>query len=116
RYDIEGEVRGPIIRDRLFFFLAGQWLQRDARFTNHLPATEDFYSPTLEERTEGKFFGKLSWRPASSHGLEASVARLENRTEHWGLSGYEAPDATLRVNAPTTSYSAAWTSAFGDGN
>jgi Carboxypeptidase regulatory-like domain len=115
RYDVEGEVRGPLLRDRLFYFLAGQWLQRDARFTNHLPGVEASHAPSLEERTEGKFFGKLSWRPSGFHGLDASVAHTENRTEHWGLSGYETADATLRLDAPTTAYNVSWTSRFDAG-
>jgi hypothetical protein len=115
RYDVEGEVRGPIVRDHLFYYLAGQWLQRDARFTNHLPGIEAQHSPTLEERTEGKFFGKLSWRPGGNHVLDASISHTDTRTDHWGLSGYESANATLRLTAPTTAYNLSWTSRFDTG-
>lgn len=113
RNDIEGEVRGPILRDRLFYFLAGQYIAEDRRHINHLEPADRRYLPTLEERLEGRFFGKLTFRPMTNHVIEASAARVESNTDHYGLTGYEDPEGTLEVRAPTASYSASWRGQFG---
>ena len=116
RYDIEGELRGPILRDRLVYYIAGQWLERDLRYIDHLPPRAERYAPTLEQRGEGKFFGKLTLRAGAQHTADVSLARMENRTDHYGLSGYETAEGTLRVSAPTTAFNASWTSRFAGDN
>ncbi|NIQ52232.1 MAG: hypothetical protein GWN71_01720, partial [Gammaproteobacteria bacterium] len=63
RYDVEGEVRGPVLRNRLFYYLSGRHVVRDGRALNHLTEVEGRYVPFREERTEDKLFGKLTWTP-----------------------------------------------------
>nr|MBA2244462.1 TonB-dependent receptor [Gemmatimonadota bacterium] len=108
RWQGEGEVQGPIVRNRLFFFLAGGLVEQDSRFMNHLPDFEGKYSPVMESQQERRFFGKLTWRPTGKDNFNLSVARVDTDADFAGLSGYEVADATLHVTAPTQFSQLTW--------
>lgn len=113
RYDAEGEIRGPIFRDHLFYFAAGQWRETDIRHLNHLRAFESRFLPTLEERAEGKFFGKLTWTPTTHDRLDLSGGTIRLRTDNYGQTGYEAPGAAWLRETFTNFYGARWRHSFG---
>ena len=108
RYDLGVDLRGPIVRDHLFYFVAGDLIRSDARYLSHLFAPGKFIDQP-ESHREIKLFGKLTWKPESRDVVEATVGRVDNTTERFGMSGYEAPDATSRYTAPTTFATLAWT-------
>lgn len=112
RYDVEAEMRGALLRDHLFFFAAGHWLERDSRHLNHLRDGARF-SAAPTERKEGKFFGKLTWQPTRSDRIDLTAGGLYLRVDHEGQVGYEAPEASWRLTAPTTFYSAGWQHTWG---
>ncbi len=108
RYDVEGEVRGPVLRDRLFYYLSGRHVVRDGRALNHLGDIEGRYTPYLEERTEDKLFGKLTWTPNPADRLEASAGYIDTRAQNFNTTGYEAPGATHRYASPTWFGNISW--------
>lgn len=114
RVDVEGEVRGPILRDRLFYYLAGGWIERDARFLNHLEGRDERYAPILEERTQRKLFGKLTWEPGSRDRVELSGGFLGTSADNWGMTGYEGAGATWSYASPTWFGNLSWRRSFGD--
>jgi hypothetical protein len=101
RQDVEGEVRGPIVRDRLFYFLSGKYVGQKQRALNHLPQLEQKYAPIFEDRSEGKFFGKLTWTPAHSSKFELSGAYTDIRADNFDITGFEAEGASHRYATPT---------------
>jgi hypothetical protein len=101
RQDVEGEVRGPLVRDRLFYFLSGKYVGQKQRALNHLPQIESKYSPLFEEQTEGKFFGKLTWTPGHAHKLEISGAYTDLRADNYDITGFEDRGATHQYSTPT---------------
>jgi hypothetical protein len=113
RYDVEGEVRGPILRDRLFYYLSGRRVQQDRRALNHLPMLESRHSPVLEERTETKTFGKLTWTPLPGRTVELSGSYTDTRADNFGMTGYEAPGAAHRYAAPTWFLNGSWQETLG---
>lgn len=133
RYDLEGEVRGPILKDRLFYFLAGQVIREDMRYLDHvtpnLPDSGLVFSPANEERREMKLFGKLTFLPTKKDevNLSAGYVDLVEDYTNWGVrmagrkagsgmasrTGYEGREATLRHEAPTLFYSGAWQRTLG---
>ncbi len=112
RYDVEGQVHGPIVKDRLFYFLSGQRIARDARVLNHLYATDFRYSPMQEERTEHKLFGKLTWTTPTFGLFELSGGFLDVETDNYGMNGYEGTGAAWNYSAPTWLGSLRWHHAF----
>lgn len=108
RRDFEGETRGPILRDRLFYYLSGQLIQHDQRFMNHVPGVEGRYSPVLEERQETKLLGKLTLVPFRGSTLEGSLIRIDADNQHGGNSGYETADATWAQRSTSSIYTGQW--------
>jgi len=101
RQDVEGEFSGPILRDRLFYFLSGKYVAQKKRVLNHLPQTEDRYAPFFEDVKEGKFFGKLTWNPGPSHYFELSGAYTDTQADNFGITGFEGAGATHQYSTPT---------------
>ncbi len=114
RVSMEGEVRGPIVTDRLFFFLGGRWVSMDSHALNHLPGDERDHTPFQEEQTEGKFFGKLTWTPSEKHFLEFSGAYTNVEADNYGITGYEGPGAAHRYSSPTWFVNGSLTEFFTD--
>jgi hypothetical protein len=108
RYDVEAETRGPIVRDRLFYYTAGQLTRRDQRFLSHLPGVADRYSPVLQENRDARLFSKLTWRPDQRHLVEASLIHMDTRGEHVGNTGYEFADATSQQQNTATLGTLQW--------
>lgn len=101
RTDLEAEARGPLVRDRLFYYVSGELTGQGSRALNHLQQVEGKYAPIREGRTESKLFGKLTWTPGAAHQVEASGAFTDVRADDYGLTGYEGPGATHRFSSPT---------------
>ncbi|MCJ7629935.1 MAG: hypothetical protein MUO50_16280, partial [Longimicrobiales bacterium] len=101
RQDVEGEARGPIIRNQLFYFVSGKYVNQDRQALNHLKGAEGRFAPILQEGSEQKVFGKLTWNPGLTHSLEFSGGYTNNRADNYELSGFEAEGATHRYSSPT---------------
>ena len=54
RQDLEAEVRGPLVRDRLFYYVSGKYVGQDSRALNHLRFVDGKYSPDQEQQTRGE--------------------------------------------------------------
>lgn len=113
RYDMEGELRGPIWRDRVFYYVAGQFIRRDEQVVNHLRNREGFYAPDLIDFSEQKFFGKLTVTPTRRDELVASAGYLNLEADRFGALGYEENGAYLRMTAPTQFYNVGFTHLLG---
>jgi hypothetical protein len=108
RYDLEGELRGPIWRDKAFYYVAGQFIRRDEQVVNHLRNRDGFYAPYLIDWTEQKYFGKLTVTPTRRDELVASAGYLDAQADRFGSLGYEENGAFLRMTAPTTFLNASY--------
>lgn len=105
---LDAELGGPVVRNRLFFFLGGQRMDRDRRFLQHLPEVDGKWATPDQNRTEDKLFGKLTWVPAQNDVIEISGAAFETRANNFGTIGYEGPGAALQLTAPTRFGTASW--------
>lgn len=114
RVDLEGEVRGPVIRDRLFYYLSAKRVSQDSRALNHLSQTDGKHTPIQEERTESKLFGKLTWTPGPKHQLEISGAFTDTEADNFGITGFEAPGASHRYSSPTWFVNGSFRELLGD--
>jgi hypothetical protein len=108
RQDVEGEVRGSLIRNHLFYYLSGQLIRQDDRFINHLQGVTERYSPVLSENLETKLFGKVTFTPWARDVIELSVMRNASTIENAGNTGYEVPDATWQRESVATLFNAQW--------
>lgn len=114
RYDVEAEVRGPLIENVLHYYLSGTRIEQSQETLNHLRQFEDRLAPIAEERVEHKLFGKVNWAPRPTHELTVSGAYTDVSADNYGLSGYEAPGAGWRYSSPTWFVNASWRSFVGE--
>jgi hypothetical protein len=101
RHDVEAEARGPILRDRLFYYVSGKYVGQDSHALNHLSLVEGRYSPARERQKQEKAFGKLTWTPTPHQTVEVSAAHLGTQADNYGITGYEEPGAGQRYTSPT---------------
>jgi hypothetical protein len=116
RREVEAELRGPIVRDRLFYYLSGQLVQRDLRVLDHLTgddAPSGRFLPTLGRHDERKLFGKLTWQASPRDVVDASGGLIDLEAEHFGQTGFEATEAGTRLRAPTTFGLVSWRRSWG---
>lgn len=114
RYDVDGELRGPLIRNRLFYYLGAQYVTREDQVPNNLVTREGQFAPFPIEWTEQKFFGKLSWQPTAADQLVVSGGYLNAEADAWGSSGFEASPLT-RMEAPTQFLNGTYDRVLGEG-
>jgi len=97
RWELDGQVRGPLIHDRLHFALFGQVIRQGELVLNYLPAgTGEFVSqpPSFKDH---RWLAKLSWKPGGRDLLQGSLMGRHQGGERVGQTGYEAADATERL-------------------
>ncbi len=114
RMDVEAEVRGPVVRDHLGYYLSGRRVAENSWALNHLKQVEGRLTPIREERGETKLFGKQTWKPAPIHQLEVSGAFTDTEADNYGITGYEAAGATHHYASPTWFVNGAATEILGD--
>jgi hypothetical protein len=114
RIDAEAEARGPLVRDRLFFYASGKRVARSSQALNHLRQVAGAYTPIREEASESKLFGKLTWTPGPRHRMELSGAFTNTEADNYEITGFEAAGATHRYASPTWFVNGAATEVLGD--
>ena len=114
RYDVEAEARGPLVRDRLHYYVAGQLTRRSDRVVNHLRTRDGFFAPGGIQREDRKLFGKLSWQPTAADQLVVYGGYTGADVDRLGATGYE-DNAFVRGSAPTGFYNASWRRVLGPG-
>ena len=114
RREVEGELRGPLVRDRLFYYLAGQLVQRELRVLDHLSNVfTGSFLPTLGRHDERKLFGKLTWQASPRDVVDASAGLVDLEAQHYAQTGFESSDAGIRLSAPTLFALLSWRRSWG---
>ena len=108
RRELGAELLGPIRRDRLFYFVAGQLVRRDLRSPDLTTAAADDFQPARETQRDGRALGKLTWLPALGQRVDMLVGYSSVATEHAGINGVDDPSATAAVREPNTFYELSW--------
>ncbi|MES2179765.1 MAG: TonB-dependent receptor [Gemmatimonadota bacterium] len=103
-----GQVSGPIVRDRLFYYLGGELLAGNYRSLDHLNTDTSSYAPFTQMRTDAKAFGKLTFSPNDRDLLNLTGTYYNRLVDHAGFSGRETAEATTNFRAPTTLLNASW--------
>ncbi len=96
RFELEGQVRGPLVHDRLHFGLFGHAIQEGQQVLSQLPTPTGAFvarPPSLEDY---RWMAKLSWKPGGQDLLQGSLMGRQLHGDRVGQTGYEAPDATER--------------------
>lgn len=108
RREVSGEMRGPLARDRLFYFITGQLVDRDLHVSNLRTLDPTDIREAKQEFEDVRGLGKLTFLPGLRDRIDALVGYAKTTVEHAGLNGIDDPAATRQISAPTTFYSLDW--------
>jgi len=111
RRELSGEVLGPIARDKLFYFVGGQFVSRDMRSPDLLTSAPHDFQPQREAHVDARGLGKLTWLPAVGQRVDALLGASAANANHAGINGIDDPTATVRARQPTVFYELGWTKA-----
>ncbi|MGH7680117.1 MAG: TonB-dependent receptor [Gemmatimonadaceae bacterium] len=115
RREIGGEAVGPIVRDRLFYFAAGQYVSRDMRSPNLATPVDDFQSYT-ERQSEARAMGKLTWLSGPGQRVDLLAGYADFDIQHAGINGIDDPTGTQRISRPASFYGLTWNNSNGTRN
>jgi hypothetical protein len=108
RHEIAGEILGPISRDRVFYFLAGQYVNRAMRSPLLASPQDDDFQTVRERHLDTRAFGKLTWLPAFGQRVDLTAGYSGNQIDNAGINGVDVGTATSDVDRPTTYYGVSW--------
>lgn len=108
RGEVDGQVRGPIVRDKLFFAVFGQLVDRGIRVLNKVRQVPGEFSPVEPAEQERKFLGKLTWQPTAKDILNGALGRIDADGSRFGQNGFQSPEATLDRTSRTFFYNLSW--------
>jgi Carboxypeptidase regulatory-like domain len=116
RQELNAEVRGPLVRDKLYFYLSGLESFAAQRLVDFRQTTRNrvTWLPTTIDRHEQKYYGKLTWQASARDIVNASIGLDRLSRERVGLNGYDDIDATSRGRSPSTFYQANWQRTIGE--
>jgi len=106
--ELSGEALGPIARDRLFYFTAGQLIQRDLRSPDLTTSASGDFQPVREEHRDARALAKLTWLPSAGQRVDLLGAYSRFATQHAGINGVDDPSATVAVREASTFYELSW--------
>lgn len=110
RREVGGELLGPFARDRLFYFVAGQYVDRELRSPD-LTTTADDFQRAREQHRDARGVGKLTWLPATGQRLDLLAGFSSASVDNAGINGSDDASSLSEVSRPTTFYELSWTNA-----
>lgn len=116
RAELDAQLRGPIVRDRLFFAVFGQLVDRGLRVLNKVRQVEGDFVPDGPAEQERKLLAKVTWQPGGRDILNASAGRIDADGDRFGQNGFQIPSATLERTSRTLFYNLSWQRSFSGRN
>ncbi len=109
RREFSGEARGPLVRDRVFYFIAGQLIDRGIQLSDLTTAADNDFRPSKQEHRDLRGIAKLTFAPGLRDRVDFLGGVNDNRIERADLNGIDDIAAARKVASPTIYASASWT-------
>ncbi len=107
RRELDGQIRGPLMHDRLHFAVFGHVIRQEEQVLDYLSTTSGFVSQPPSYREE-RGLAKLTWKPNSRDLLEGSLMGRYQDGDRVGQTGYEAVAATERLRQSNLTGNLIW--------
>lgn len=108
RRELDGQLRGPLIRDRLHFALFGNAISQEERVVDQLVSEGSSFVARSPSRRDMRWLSKLRWTPGARDVLEGGLLGRILHGERAGQTGYEASEATGRERLWNVTASLSW--------
>ncbi|MDQ3244667.1 MAG: carboxypeptidase regulatory-like domain-containing protein [Gemmatimonadota bacterium] len=109
RGELSGEIRGPIFRDRLFYFIGGQVVDRSVRVPDLTTLAESDIRTDRQELRDSRGIAKITLLPGLRDRIDLLGGYSSNDTDRAELNGINDARSARRVDASATYYSLGWT-------
>ena len=114
--DIDASVSlgGPVLRDRLWYFVSGNLRERQVEpfYTEGAPLDDREDS----DRTETRVLGKLTWQLDSSNRLMGMIDWDDVEHDYRAVGDLTLASASMRQESPNVVYNLSWESLLNDSN
>ena len=116
RWEINANVSGAIVQDKLYYFLSAQSVRTDTRVVDVENATPDNVvfltgapgEPLLREEEQRKFLAKLTWQATSKDIFNGMFGKDDVFTDNVGLNSFDSPETALKLESPAAFYNVSW--------
>jgi hypothetical protein len=109
RTELSGEVRGPIAKDRLFYFATTQFIRHDLHVPRIRGANEIIFRRDKQDFSDLRGLAKLTFLPSLGSRVDLLVGGAGSDVERADLNGIDATEASRKVAERTAFYSLGWT-------
>jgi hypothetical protein len=109
RREVSGEMSGPIVKDRLYYFIGGIVLDRSIEVPDLTTIEIDDMRAEKQDLRDVRGIAKLTFLPGLHDRIDAIVSHRDNQIDRAELNGLNDPGTSLRVRSPTQFYEASWT-------
>jgi hypothetical protein len=108
RWEVDGQLRGPLVRDRLHFALFGQVLRKEELVLDQLSGTGDNFVVGPPYSWDGRWLAKLSWKPSGRDLFQASLMGRHQTGEREGRTGFETAEASEQLRRSSLNGNLTW--------
>ncbi len=109
RREFSGELRGPLVKDRLHYFVGGVLVDRDVQVPNLTTIDPNDFRSVQQNFRDARGIAKLTFLPSARDRIDALGSFTRGTVEHAEITGLDDPSASTKVAAPTTVYEFGWT-------
>jgi len=109
RREFSGDVRGPLVRDRVFYFVAAQLIDRGVQLADLTTSAENDFRAAQQDHRDLRGIAKLTFAPGLRDRVDLLAGLNDSRVDRADLNGIDDIAAARKVASPTTYYSASWT-------
>lgn len=109
RTELSGEIRGPIAKDRLFYFATTQLIRHDLQVPAIRGTTEITFRDEKQEFGDLRGLAKLTFLPGLGSRVDLLVGGARSEVERADLNGIDAVEASRKVDERTMFYTLGWT-------
>ena len=109
RREVSAEMAGPIIRNRLHYFIGGILIDRDIAVPDLTTVNPDDFRSVQQSLRDARGIAKLTFSPTARDRIDLLGSITRATTDHSDITGLDDPSASTRVVEPTTVYETGWT-------
>ncbi|MEO5904585.1 MAG: carboxypeptidase regulatory-like domain-containing protein [Gemmatimonadaceae bacterium] len=109
RRELSGELRGPIMKDRIHFFVGGILVDRNVEVPDLTTLSPDDFRSVQQNFRDARGIAKVTFLPSARDRIDALGSFTRGTVEHAAITGLDDPSASTKVASPTTVYEFGWT-------
>jgi len=114
RFELNANVSGPIVKDKLYYFVSAARVDEDTRVVDVLASsTSDVgFLSEQENRVEEKLYGKLTWQVTPRDIVNVVLGIDDVTVDNNNLNSIDEPSTATDLDSPATFWNVGWQRVF----